>query len=187
MKGIVSGGGRPMSNTAVILRTVSSACVGTSVSGMSKAFILSDRPRRCHLVIRRLLCEAGRVRKGNESINIVRLSPRSCTLSRIIMGTRHPFIGIRRKHLKCSLSILTNSKIIGGTCRTLAGLPNMGRAGNMLALTNAKGLAIILGKGPAAVSTKRLRALLHGAPLSEIRGTRIVCDTPPRCRMEWFK
>lgn len=183
-KGIAGVRTRTVSNTAIVLRAVSSAFISTMVASAANCFEFGQRPTSCQLVFRRVVCRALLLAAAKRSTNAVALGDGSCTLSRIVIGKRHPLMGIRRKGLSCSLSRLAAREVIGGTCRVLRRLPNMRRVGNGLSLTNARGLGVVLGKEPAAVDRRRLAVLLGGAPTSHMRGTRVVCDAPPRCRME---
>lgn len=181
--GIASPSHRPVSKTAIILRAPSSVFMRTAVAGTSNAFLLGRRPTRCHLLFRRLLCRPRRGRNAKASTNAFALRPGSCTLRRIMMRNRHPLIAIRNDQLACSVPRLASRQLIAGTCRTLGRLPNIVRRGSMLALTKTNEIDLLLGKHPSSVACRRLVALLGNVPTSHIRGTRMVCDTPPRCRI----
>lgn len=171
-----------MSKITIILRALSSACVSTIIASDLKTFVLGGRTNPgCHLLFRRLLCRPIYGGVSATSTNAVDLARGSCRLRNIIMGTRHPRIGIRGNTLECSIPRLVGSGTIDGTFRIIGRVPNIVDASSTIRLLKTNDPDVIVGKRLAAVSISRLINLLGAVPTSQMYGMRVVCGTPTGC------
>lgn len=171
---------QPIDGATVILQTLDSVFVEATITNTDGTFLLNHQPTRYRLLFQHLLYETLEKEGSEKEAGTFVLQPKDYALQEVVVEGERPLVTVEGSRLSYDMPQLISQRLVTNAYEALKQLPGVIEQNDVLTLTGAGSVSLLLDGRPSSMTYEQLITLLKGMPASRVEKAEVMYSTPPQ-------
>lgn len=177
---VIDPSDQPIDGATVILQTIDSVFVEATITNTDGTFLLNHQPTRYRLLFQHLLYETLEKEGSGRDAGTFVLQPKDYALQEVVVEGERPLVTVEGSRLSYDMPQLISQRLVTNAYEALKQLPGVIEQNDVLTLTGAGSVSLLLDGRPSSMTYEQLITLLKGMPASRVEKAEVMYSTPPQ-------